>query len=475
MLTRAGVFALVVAVVVAASVAGSVLLPPGVRDTGVPYPAAADTLPARAAASGTPSTELTGGETRTVLVDASHANRFDDGDVAPLVRAVQSAGHEVRFVRGGDSLERALADADALVVVDPGLDYTDSEVGAVEEFVADGGRLVVMGEPTRVQVSAGPFGATLVRVRSHLHALADPFGVEFGTEYLYNTRTNEGNYKRIYATAAGPVANVSVGRTAFYTATTVRAAGGTPVLTTTPGTRLSGMDTDGARTVAAVAANGRVLALGDSTFLAGGKHAVVDNERLVDAVARFLVAGDHRRDLLDYPAVAGDEPRVAYTSDGLLNASKALARDLRDAGARPRVVRADAPSTGSVDVLVTTYADLPADAGGITVTATRVETPGFSGARANVTVVRAPSSGYDLIVAGETAADVRRGVGVLADGIAVEAISNRTAVVRVPDGGSSGSGGGNATGGAPTGPTTSPSVAPGGDPVRSVRAAEVSI
>ncbi|MEF8789034.1 MAG: DUF4350 domain-containing protein [Haloarculaceae archaeon] len=432
-LARAGIF-VGVAVVVALVVGfGATLGSSGPSDTSVAYPNASDMVPEVVEATdGTAEAGPVGEESRVVLVDNSHANRFDPDDLRPLLEEL-GADHEVVFTSGGDDLEAALSEADAYLIVDPGVPHSETEADAVESFVADGGRVVMLGEPTRVDVATGPLGGSLVDVRSRLGRLGSRFGVAFGTDYLYDEVTNEGNYKRVLAEGRG---DLEGNRTALYTATTVEAPGGERLLVTPETTRLAARSE--ARRHPVAVRSGNVVAVGDSTFLTGGKSVVADNERLVRTIAAFAVGGDRTRGVADYPHYLPDEPRISYTSGELLNATKALAREVRATGRSPTVsatTRSLAPRR--TDVLVTTFDDLErmdATATGLAVTSTTVSVPGYEGSRDGVAVVHRPAGPIDLVVAAASPERATAVVGTMNGGeFHGEVLSDRTAVTVVPE------------------------------------------
>jgi len=235
--------------------------------------------------------------TGIVVVDRGHANRFDDADLRPLVTALAEIGYEVRF-HGRGSLEESLADADAFVVIDPAASYSESELDTVESFVDEGGRLVILGEPDRIQVRRDVLGASLQTAESRVTRLGLRFDVAFENRYVYDMERNDGNYKRpVVEPAEG--ASVSptddgladVDRMAVYTAAAVRPIGdGEPVLVTAESARLSGTED---RAVYPVAVrDGDVLAVGDSDFIAPGTHTVADNDVFLGYLVEFLVAGE---------------------------------------------------------------------------------------------------------------------------------------------------------------------------------------
>lgn len=259
----------------------------------------------------------------TLLVDASHDNRLEPASLQPLLTPVVEAGYDVEVHRRGN-LTEALDDADALVVADPAQPYDSEELDGIESFVEDGGRLLILAEPTRVQVSVSLLGTSIVPVRSEVTELGSRFDLVFGTEYVYDPRRNDANYKRPLVTPASG-ASVSpfrgnltdVGNVSLYTATTVSSVGdGTAVLETYETARVSDSDEDGRVPVAV--RDGTVLAVGDATFLGSDYHRVADNEAFVAQLAEFLVGGERRRSPAPpEPAPAGDgAPTDGSTADG---------------------------------------------------------------------------------------------------------------------------------------------------------------
>lgn len=434
-LVRVGVFVGVVVVValvfgVIAALGG----PSGPRDTAVAYPNASDMVPIQAEAADDSLGEApVGGEPRVVLIDDSHANRIDEDDLRPIFESL-GADHEVMYTTDarGD-LQASLAAADAYVVADPAIAHTDEEVDEVGAFVENGGRVVLLGEPTRVGVG-GVFGGTLLDIRSNVGDLGTRLGVSFETDYLYDDVNNEGNYKRVFADGRGPLEG---SRAAFYTATSVRAEGGTPLLVTPETTRLSQESEARGHTVAV--RTGNVMAVGDSTFLTGGKSIVADNERLVRAIAEFAVGGDRTRELADYPYFLPEEPRVRYTSGELLNATKTVGNQLRESGRTPTLsATGDSFSADRTDVLVATVDDLEASnipETGVRVTVAGVSVPGYDGPRDGVAIVHRPEGPIGLVIVASSPERATAVVTALGDGtIRADALSETTAVTLVqPD------------------------------------------
>jgi len=306
---RVAVFVVVVGLVVAgAAGAAALFVPtPGVENVSVPqYPAfdAEKTAPDRLEAAG--EIDLPDDvDAGTMVIDRSHSNRFERGDVTALERAITQGGGKISYLRPFQQRDRnvgagkpsrfnqSLADADAFVILDPGERYTDDELRALQEFVDSGGRLLIAGEPNYNQIQGSGFQIQPVTRRNELAEVGSQFDLAFGTEYLINMRPegNDGIYKNIEATADSEL-SAGVDTAVFYTATTVSPAGdGTELLVGENGTRLARTG-GGPLPVAARNAEGTVVGVGDTTFMAEPKHNVADNEVFLVRLTEFLAEGD---------------------------------------------------------------------------------------------------------------------------------------------------------------------------------------
>lgn len=426
---RAGVLIATIVVVVAASaVAPGVLRDDAERRVTDAYDLE-EQLPDQAPAEGDVQVQARddGG---VVLIDISHRNRMSQDEIKPLLAGISQAGYRIDLLESDESLDESLTRADAFVVIDPSAGYSDDEVNRIDAFVDRGGRLLLIGEPTTLDVAG--LGLT-VRV-NRLTPLSSHFGFEFGEAYLFNMETNDGNFQNVFAE---PVRESrltdGISRTAFYAATSITVREGRTLLRAGPGTRSSRTDATGSYPVMAV--NGNVLAIADGSFLKRGNFNVVDNEKLVRNVVRFLVSGEKRRALASYPSMVSDDPTVRFTRPALADAAQALAVDLREEGQEPTLTLRRGPvSPNRTDVLVTTFGYLERHGSletGVTVENDLVRVRGYNSAPAGVIIVRAPASGYDLVIAADTPSRAERAVDMLADGsLSDHLINRRTAVVR---------------------------------------------
>ena len=184
------------------------------------------------------------------------------------------------------------------------------------------------------------------------------------------------------------------------------------------------------------AVNGNVLALADGSFLTRGNYNVVDNEKLIRNVVRFLVSGEKRRSLAAYPTFVSADPTIRFTRPALADAAQELAVDLRAAGEEPMLTLRRGPvRPNRTDVLVTTFGYLKRHGSletGVAVSDGDIlSVRGYNSATQGLIVVRAPAEGYDLVIVADTPSRAERAVEMLADGTLREHLLNRrTAVVR---------------------------------------------
>lgn len=221
-------------------------------------------------------------EPGVVLIDRAHNNAVDDEDLQELIRGLLQYGHEVRMAQSRLTFEDDLEEADALVVIEPRLPYDDDRVEAVEGFIEDGGRVLLIGQPNRLRLE----GFFLVEQQSEINSLGNPLGITFGKDYLYDMRANDGNHRNVVTspTASGIVEDVDTA--VLYTATHVTTSDGQALLVTEPSAQRSSGGTSGIYPVATVSDG--VMAIGDATFLSGERHNVADNEKVIEAIVDFL-------------------------------------------------------------------------------------------------------------------------------------------------------------------------------------------
>ncbi|MDA1330535.1 MAG: hypothetical protein O3B43_05670 [Chloroflexi bacterium] len=90
-------------------------------------------------------------------------------------------------------------------------------------------------------------------------------------------------------------------------------------------------ETPGDITVAALTTNGNVLALPDLTFLTGPYNTFADNDLFIDNVVGFLLGGDRRYELLDFPHYFDETVEFIFPDSGFFQQTFGTAAALRQA------------------------------------------------------------------------------------------------------------------------------------------------
>jgi hypothetical protein len=262
-----------------------------------------------------------------ILLDRAHNNNFTLEELSYLDGRLAARGYELIPFQGGD-LEGALRSVDAFVVIAPLSRFSRDEAQAVADFVRHGGRLLLVGDPTRFSLrfeeNDFSFSFHLDSARLPLNSLARQFGVVFNGDFLYNTVENEGNFRNILLRAGSfaehPLTD-ELDKLVFYAAQSISVVpGGQALLNGDQNTWSSTTDRPGGLTVAALGGNGDVLALGDFTFLTEPYHTVHDNARFIARIADFLAGSQRQMRLADFPYFYGPAVNLIYTGEPDLGA-----------------------------------------------------------------------------------------------------------------------------------------------------------
>jgi len=228
----------------------------------------------------------------TVLIDMSHSNNFNAGDINLLISRIIARGYSIEYFRDGSNLKKNLSSSASFVVISPASSFSSADAKTVKEFTDGGGRLLMLSEPVK---------------GGEINSLASEFGILFWDDYLYNLKENDGNFRYIYLSEFAKN-NITKGlhRIVFYTASSVFGNG---VIFTDNDTYSSSRGEKG-RYPVAVMANDRVLAIGDVTFMSE-PYNTMDNNRLIYNIADFLAP----------PAAATEPAEIIQTKANITNAS----------------------------------------------------------------------------------------------------------------------------------------------------------
>lgn len=252
-----------------------------------------------------------------VVVDMAHENRIEMAELNVLAGRLAARGHQLVEWTEGD-LEEMLLRASALIVAIPLESYDADEVAAVQDFVASGGRVLLIGDPTRYNYLVDDWGwiTGIDSDAGYLNSLGASFGITFVDDYLYNVSDNEGNYRNIrLGDWSDSALTEGLDSVVFYAAHSLAVAEEGALILADEDTWSSATDRAGGLVVAAQTMEGRVLALGDLTFMTEPYHTVHDNNRLIASVADFLTGAERSYDLFDFPLSFGAKVAFVYTNN----------------------------------------------------------------------------------------------------------------------------------------------------------------
>lgn len=264
-----------------------------------------------------------------VLLDMAHENAFTETEMGQFLGRLSARGYAVVPHTSGN-LAAALRAVNAYVVMAPLRPFTTTEILAVKAFVANGGRLLLIGDPTRynVVVEETFFDFTVIIEDSKipLNSLAAAFDLNFNGDYLYNLTENEGNFRNIIMRGSSLAAEndltADVQQVVFYGAHSLEVGpSATAVLTGDDNTWSSATDRPGGLTLAATNENGRVLALTDLHFMTEPYFTAYDNGRFLAHIADWLTTQTERTTTLtDFPYFYRQPINLVYTGQPDLGA-----------------------------------------------------------------------------------------------------------------------------------------------------------
>lgn len=269
----------------------------------------------------------TGAARGVVVLDQAHGNQFTREELATLDGLLAARGLRVQPLAEGE-LTEALRAATALVVVAPVNGYSPAEAQAVSDLVARGGRVLLVGDPTRYNIEideADIFAAPIIATAQvPLNDLANAFDITFRGDYLYNTVENEGNFRNILVGGDGlgdSALTEGLERLALYSSHSLQLGpSAAALLSADDNTWSSATDRPGGLVLAALspAASdaGQLLAIGDVHFLTEPYSTVYDNGAFVARVADFLAGGRGSTDTLaGFPYFFHSPIDLVYSDD----------------------------------------------------------------------------------------------------------------------------------------------------------------
>jgi hypothetical protein len=247
-----------------------------------------------------------------VVIDLAHQNNLEVDDLTPLQDRLTAYGVVSETFDGfTSSLEYELRGALALVIIAPTVEYTAWERDAIVDFVEDGGRLLLAADPTRPVPREeaeleGPEDLADILSRTSaipaINSVANPLGVAFFDDYLYNLVENEGNYRNIKFTIFSDEHPLTqdLETLVFFAAHSLR-SDGLSLISGDENTLSPLRSGETGLSAAALSADEQVLALGDATVLTAPYHTIADNDQFLSNIAEWLAAAERDWDLKDFP------------------------------------------------------------------------------------------------------------------------------------------------------------------------------
>ncbi|NDJ55077.1 MAG: hypothetical protein GYB68_18560 [Chloroflexi bacterium] len=254
-----------------------------------------------------------------VLIDTGHNNGFDEQEMDVFLGRLTSNGAQVEFVGGSDLIE-GLRGASALVILAPSSDFDQEEIDAIEGFVDKGGRVVVVGEPTRQRSVDG------------INSLTRAFDIVYRDAYIYSLTNNDSNFRHVIYENFGGNSVITDGleQVVFQTAYPLAVESEMAIIEGDDSTFISTSELPGGVVAAALAGNGNFLALPDLTFLTSPYNGFADNDQLIDNIVTFALSGERVYDLADFPFFYEGRANLVYQDVVTLNNALADTIDLRN-------------------------------------------------------------------------------------------------------------------------------------------------
>ena len=243
-----------------------------------------------------------------ILFDLAHDNALDIEELDVLTLRLVSRGLTIEFFSPEEDLEKALLGeeveeeeveeqeaeeeeaeeeelpgeeveeeelpgADAFIVVCPQVDFSKEERETVDKFVDNGGKLLLIGDPTRP---------------SQMNSLSLKFGLIFEPDYLYNMKENDANYRNIFITEFEEnEITKDLEKVTFYTAGSISSEE-CGIAFVDENTFSSLIETRKGLSPIALANESKVLAIHDLTFITEPYNGILDNNQLISSIADWL-------------------------------------------------------------------------------------------------------------------------------------------------------------------------------------------
>jgi hypothetical protein len=297
-----------------------------------------------------------------VLFDLAHVNLYQAPEVQSLKEAIEKRGGQTQSISDASLLENNLKYASAYVVISPTVAFTATELGVVQNYVNRGGRLIVFTDATRGIVYYDYYSESVINNpdASLVNPLLSPFGITVNSDYLYNVKEHEGNFRNVFFGNFGKnELTFGLKQVAFYGTHSIESPSGLILLRGNESTLSSVGDAyNPAEGGAALSENGNVLAFGDFTFLTSPYQNAADNATLIANIADFALGGGQTVTLANFPYIFTQPVVQVYPSSEVqltaetIAAISGLQEALGYVGASIEIVN-EAPRNGDALILGT--------------------------------------------------------------------------------------------------------------------------
>ncbi len=297
----------------------------------------------------------------TLVLDLAHDNDFIPRELNVLISRVGSRGFAFEYFKKivavkeepptktaelkkvettEERLERLkeqLRYANALAIILPKEAFSPKEMELLRGFVKKGGKLLLIGDPTRP---------------SEINSVSAGFELMFETDYLYNLKEYDGNYRNIFITEFAQADGITkdLAKIALYSAGSVRSPDN-GIAFTDRNTHSSRIETKGKLSPLALTEGSRVLAIADLTFMGEPYNAAWDNNKLISNVASWLTKSERMFTLSDFPYLLEDTAYIACADPAVIDIGIELRNLLVEKRKNPALGRYEDVPITSKDVV----------------------------------------------------------------------------------------------------------------------------
>ena len=210
-----------------------------------------------------------------IVIDFSHNNAFSIDELEVFISKAIQHGIKIRFLTSSYRLPEAFSEKPlAYIIINPRKSFTVSEIRELVDYVKNGGKLILIYDPTRTSPES-------------INLIAEEFGLYFSNGFLFNMYKNYGVYRNIILTKFGNCTLTSnISELVMFTATCILCNESYGIVFTSNNTCLSYTEQKGVYIV--VAKKDNVIAIGDFTFLVSPYCFVADNMRFIDNLLKFI-------------------------------------------------------------------------------------------------------------------------------------------------------------------------------------------